>query len=70
MDGGPPPRQGERGNGLFARPEGNCRRDCSGVLGETDTLRLVRSGRSPDWLKSKNPACAAAAREAEAKWGK
>ena len=40
------------------------------VLGETDTLRLVRSGRSPDWLKSKNPACAAAAREAEAEWGK
>jgi ATP-dependent DNA ligase len=29
-----------------------------------------RSGRSPDWLKSKNPACAAAKREAEEDWGK
>jgi bifunctional non-homologous end joining protein LigD len=27
-----------------------------------------RSGRSPDWLKSKNPACAAVAREAEEDW--
>jgi bifunctional non-homologous end joining protein LigD len=29
-----------------------------------------RSGRSPDWLKSKNPACAAVKREAEEDWGK
>jgi bifunctional non-homologous end joining protein LigD len=28
-----------------------------------------RSGRSPDWLKMKNPACAAAKREAEEDWG-
>jgi hypothetical protein len=28
------------------------------------------SGRSPDWLKSKNPACAAVKREAEEDWGK
>jgi bifunctional non-homologous end joining protein LigD len=27
-----------------------------------------RSGRSPDWLKSKNPACAAVTREAEEDW--
>jgi hypothetical protein len=27
-----------------------------------------RSGRSPDWLKSKNPACAAVKREAEEDW--
>jgi bifunctional non-homologous end joining protein LigD len=27
-----------------------------------------RSGRSPDWLKSKNPACAAVRREAEQDW--
>jgi bifunctional non-homologous end joining protein LigD len=27
-----------------------------------------RSGRSPDWLKSKNPACAAVRREAEEDW--
>ena len=29
-----------------------------------------RSGRSPDWLKSKNPACAAVKREEEEDWGK
>ena len=29
-----------------------------------------RSGRSPDWLKIKNPACAAVKREAEEDWGR
>jgi ATP-dependent DNA ligase len=29
-----------------------------------------RSGRSPDWLKFKNPACEAVGREAEEDWGK
>jgi ATP-dependent DNA ligase len=29
-----------------------------------------RSGRSPDWLKSKNLACEAVRREAEEDWGK
>ncbi|HEY6602503.1 MAG TPA: DNA ligase [Xanthobacteraceae bacterium] len=29
-----------------------------------------RSGRSPDWLKSKNPVCEAVRREAEEDWGK
>ena len=29
-----------------------------------------RSGRSPDWLKMKNPACAAVRREAEEDWDK
>src|SRR6266446_4949628 len=29
-----------------------------------------RSGRSPDWLKSRNPACEAVKREAEEEWGK
>jgi hypothetical protein len=29
-----------------------------------------RSGRSPDWLKMKNPACAAVKREEEEDWGK
>jgi ATP-dependent DNA ligase len=28
-------------------------------------VSAYRSGRSPDWLKSKNPACAAVKREAE-----
>jgi hypothetical protein len=31
---------------------------------------LYRSGRSPDWLKMKNPACEAVKREAEEDWGK
>jgi len=29
-----------------------------------------RSGRSPDWLKSKNPACEAVKREEEEDWGR
>ena len=29
-----------------------------------------RSGRSPDWLKAKNPACAAVKREEEEDWGR
>ena len=29
-----------------------------------------RSGRSPDWIKSKNPACEAVKREAEEDWGR
>lgn len=29
-----------------------------------------RSGRSPDWLKMKNPACEAVKREAEEDWGR
>jgi ATP-dependent DNA ligase len=29
-----------------------------------------RSGRSPHWIKSKNPACAAVKREAEEDWGR
>jgi ATP-dependent DNA ligase len=31
---------------------------------------VYRSGRSPDWLKMKNPACAAVMREAEEDWSK
>jgi hypothetical protein len=33
-------------------------------------FRREYSGRSPDWLKMKNPACAAVKREAEEDWGK
>jgi ATP-dependent DNA ligase len=29
-----------------------------------------RSGRSPDWLKMKNPVCAAVKREEEEDWGR
>ena len=31
---------------------------------------LLPAGRSPDWLKMKNPACSAVKREAEADWGR
>jgi ATP-dependent DNA ligase len=31
---------------------------------------LYRSGRSPDWLKMKNPACEAVQREKEEDWSK
>jgi hypothetical protein len=31
---------------------------------------IYRSGSSPDWFKSKNPACEAVRREAEEDWGK
>jgi ATP-dependent DNA ligase len=31
---------------------------------------MYRSGRSPDWLKMKNPACAAVTREAEEDWAR
>jgi bifunctional non-homologous end joining protein LigD len=31
---------------------------------------IYRSGRSADWLKMKNPACAAVKREAEEEWGR
>ena len=31
---------------------------------------FYRSGRSPDWLKMKNPACAAVTREAEEDWAR
>jgi bifunctional non-homologous end joining protein LigD len=43
-----------------------------GLEGIVSKLRdaLYRSGRSPDWLKLKNPACAAVKREAEEDWGR
>jgi hypothetical protein len=40
-----------------------------GIVSKPEGL-AYRSGRSPDWLKSKNPACAAVKREAEEDWGK
>jgi transposase len=39
-------------------------------LGHRVRLMPCRSGRSPDWLKMKNPAAPAAKREAEAEWGR
>jgi hypothetical protein len=67
-----------RGSGPVRGPRATCRdylhaprrwsHRLSALL--TDTLRLVRSGRSADWLKSKNPACEAVRREAEEDWGR
>jgi ATP-dependent DNA ligase len=38
-----------------------------GIVSKRKTS-AYRSGRSPDWLKSKNPACEAVRREAEEDW--
>jgi ATP-dependent DNA ligase len=46
-----------------------CQLGCEGIVSK----RLgshYRSGRSPDWLKFKNPAAPAVKREAEEDWGK
>ena len=34
------------------------------------SARTYHSGRSPDWLKMKNPACEAVTREEEEEWGR
>ena len=39
-----------------------------GILSKRKDSRY-RSGRSPDWIKSKNPDCTAVKREAEEDWG-
>ena len=39
------------------------------VSGPMRTMSPCRSGRSPEWLKSKNPACEAVRRGAEEDWG-
>ena len=41
----------------------------SRALCRSQRPRPTRSGRPPDWLKSKNPACEAVRREAEEDWG-
>jgi bifunctional non-homologous end joining protein LigD len=46
-----------------------CKMGLEGIVSKRKTS-TYRSGRSPDWLKSKNPACEAARREAEEDWGK
>jgi bifunctional non-homologous end joining protein LigD len=45
-----------------------CKMGLEGIVSKRKTS-TYRSGRSPDWLKSKNPACAAVKREAEEEWG-
>jgi bifunctional non-homologous end joining protein LigD len=46
-----------------------CKMRLEGIVSKRKTS-TYRSGRSPDWLKSKNPACEAVRREAEEDWGK
>jgi bifunctional non-homologous end joining protein LigD len=46
-----------------------CQMGLEGIVSKRKTS-TYRSGRSPDWLKSKNPACEAVRREAEEDWDK
>jgi bifunctional non-homologous end joining protein LigD len=46
-----------------------CKMGLEGIVSKRKDSRY-RSGRSPDWLKMKNPACAAVKREAEEDWGR
>jgi bifunctional non-homologous end joining protein LigD len=49
----------------FARA---CKLGCEGVVSKR-LGSLYRSGRSPHWIKIKNPAAPAVKREAEEDWG-
>jgi len=46
-----------------------CKMGLEGIVSKRKAS-AYRSGRSPDWLKSKNPACEAVRREVEEDWGK
>jgi bifunctional non-homologous end joining protein LigD len=46
-----------------------CKMGLEGIVSKRKDS-TYRSGRSADWLKMKNPACAAMKREAEEDWGK
>jgi bifunctional non-homologous end joining protein LigD len=46
-----------------------CKMGLEGIMSKRKASSY-RSGRSSDWLKSKNPACAAVRREAEEDWGR
>jgi bifunctional non-homologous end joining protein LigD len=46
-----------------------CKMGLEGIVSKRKDS-TYRSRRSPDWLKMKNPACAAVKREAEEDWGK
>ena len=57
----------------FGRRRPDCAHACKmGLEGIVSKRKdsAYRSGRSPDWLKMKNPACAAVTREAEEDWSK
>ena len=55
-----------RGATVFAHA---CKLGCEGIVSKRKGSHY-QSGRSRDWLKSKNPASAAVRREAEEEWGK
>jgi bifunctional non-homologous end joining protein LigD len=61
-------RFNEEGDGptVFAHA---CKMGLEGIVSKRKDS-AYRSGRSPDWLKMKNPACAAVTREAEEDWGR
>jgi ATP-dependent DNA ligase len=46
-----------------------CKMGLEGIVSKRKDS-TYRSGRSPDWLKMKNPACLAVKREAEEDWGR
>jgi ATP-dependent DNA ligase len=46
-----------------------CKLGLEGIVSKRKDSRYS-SGRSPHWIKSKNPACEAVRREAEEEWGK
>jgi hypothetical protein len=63
------PRTGhiaEPGNIVFRHA---CKLGLEGIVSKRKDSPY-RSDRSPDWLKMKNPACAAVKREAEEDWGR
>ena len=68
-------RPGLHLNEHFEHPEGGvvfqhaCALGCEGIVSKRLGSRY-RSGRSPDWLKFKNPAAPAVWREAEEDWGR
>jgi ATP-dependent DNA ligase len=58
--------RGSSGPTVFAHA---CKLNLEGIVSKRKDS-AYRSGRSPDWLKMKNPACSALRREAEEDWGK
>ena len=68
-------RPGVRLNEHLEHPEGSvvfehaCKMGLEGIVSKRLGSRY-RSGRSPDWLKFKNPAAPAVKREAEEDWGR
>ena len=68
-------RHGVRLNEHLEHPEGElvfrhaCKMGLEGIVSKRLGSRY-RSGRSPDWLKFKNPAAPAVKREAEENWGR